>query len=79
MTPLVVSIPRERGAVSRRRSLNQDKFDDTRNTSGTTNRGGFVDVQLVNLGVTEDLLIRFKSTTDEILVGTLDGGHVWKS
>ena len=78
MTPPVVSIPRERGTVSRRRSLNQDKFDDTRNTSGTANQGGFVDIQLVNLGVAEDLLNRFKSTADEILVGALDSRHVWK-
>jgi NAD-specific glutamate dehydrogenase len=51
-----------------------NKFDDTRDTSGTTDQHDFVDARLVDLGVTEDLLDRFKSTTEEILAQLFEMG-----
>jgi hypothetical protein len=44
-----------------------NEFDDTGETSGTTDQDDFMDVRLVNLRVAEDLLNRFKSTTEKIL------------
>ena len=56
-----------------------NKFDNMRDTCGTTNQDDFMDVQLVDLRVAEDLLNRFKGTTEEILAelfeaGTSEGG-----
>ena len=56
----------------------RNKFDNTRNTSRTTNQDNFMDVRLINLGVLKDLLNRFKSTMEEILAelfktGTSEG------
>ena len=56
-----------------------NKSDDMGNTSGTTDQDDFMDVRLVDLGVAEDFLNRFKSTTEEILAelfetGTSEGG-----
>ena len=55
-----------------------NKFDDTRNTRGTTDQDDFMDIRLVDLGIAEDLLDRFKSITEEILAelfktGTSEG------
>ena len=44
-----------------------NKFDNMRNTSGTTNQDDFKHVQLVNRRVTKHLLNRFKGTSEEIL------------
>ena len=44
-----------------------NKLDDTGNTSGTTNQNYFMDVRLVDLGVTEDIFNKVKSTAEEIL------------
>jgi hypothetical protein len=51
-----------------------NKFDDTRDTSGTTDQDDFMNVRLVDLGVAEDLLNRFKSTTEEILAELFETG-----
>ena len=51
-----------------------NKFDDTGDTGRTTNQDNFVDVVLVDLGVMEDLLNRFKSATEEILAEFLETG-----
>ena len=55
------------------------QLDDTRNTGGTTDEDNLVDVGLVDLGITQDLLYGLKSTTEEILAkffetSTGDGG-----
>jgi hypothetical protein len=52
-----------------------NKFDDTRDTSGTTDQDDFKDVRLVDLQVAKDLLNRFKGTAEEILAA-LRNGHV---
>ena len=44
-----------------------NKFDNTRNTSGTTDQDDFKHVQLVNRRVMKHLLNRFKGTSEEIL------------
>ena len=51
-----------------------NKFDDTRDTSGTTDQDDFMDVRLVDLRVAEDLLNRFKSTAEEILAEFFETG-----
>jgi hypothetical protein len=51
-----------------------NKFDDTGDTSGTTDQDDFMDVRLVDLGVAEDLLNRVKSTTEEILAELFETG-----
>ena len=51
-----------------------NKFGNMRDTSGTTDQNDFMDVQFVDLGVTEDLLNRFKSTTEEILAELFETG-----
>jgi hypothetical protein len=52
----------------------RNKFDDTGNTSGTTDQDDFVDIRLDDLGVADDLLNRFKSTTEEILAELFETG-----
>ena len=44
-----------------------NKFDNTRNMSGTTDQDDFKHVQLVNRRVAKHLLNRFKGTSEEIL------------
>ena len=51
-----------------------NKFDDTGDTSGATDQDNFMDIDLVNLGVTEDLLNRFQSATEKILAKFLETG-----
>jgi hypothetical protein len=50
-----------------------NKFDDTRDTSGTTNQDDFMDVRLVDVD-SEDLLNRFKSTAEKILAELFETG-----
>ena len=54
----------------------RNKLDDTGDTSRTTNQDNFVDINLVNLGVTEDLLNGFQSATEEILAKFLERARV---
>ena len=51
-----------------------NKFDNRRDTRGTTNQDNFMDVRLVDLRVAEDLLNRFKGTTEEILAELFEAG-----
>ena len=51
-----------------------NKLDDTRNTSGTTDQDDFMDVRLIDLGVSKNLLNRFKSATEEILAELFETG-----
>ena len=51
-----------------------DKLDDTGNTGGTTDEDDFVNVGLVDLGVTEDLLDRLESGAEEVLAELLETG-----
>ena len=44
-----------------------NEFDDTWDTSGTTNQDDFMDVRLIDLRVALDLLNRIKSTAEKIL------------
>ena len=49
-----------------------DEVDDVWNTGGTTDQNDLVDVGLVNLGIAEDLLDRFESTSEEVLAQALE-------
>jgi NAD-specific glutamate dehydrogenase len=51
-----------------------NKFDDTRDTSGTTDQNDFMDVRLVDLGIAENLINIAKSTTEEILAELVETG-----
>ena len=51
-----------------------NKLDDTWDTSGTTNQDNFVDVGLVDLRVTEDLLDGLESGAEEVLAELLETG-----
>ena len=51
-----------------------NKFDDTGNTSRSTDEDDFMDIQLVDLGVTEHPLSRFKSKSEEILAEPFEMG-----
>ena len=51
-----------------------DKLDDTGNTGGTTDEDDFVNVGLVDLGVTEDLLDGLESGAEEVLAELLETG-----
>ena len=51
-----------------------DELDDTGDTSGTTDENDFVDVGLVDLGVTEDLLDGLESGAEEVLAELLETG-----
>ena len=51
-----------------------NKFDDTGNTSGTTDQDDFMNVRLVDLGVAKDLLNRVKNGTEEILADLFKTG-----
>jgi hypothetical protein len=62
------------GSLPLRKSEVRNKFDNTRNTSGTTDQDDFMDVRFVNLGVAEDLLDRFKRTMEEILAALFEMG-----
>ena len=51
-----------------------NKLDDTGNTSGTIDEDDFVNVGLVDLGVTEDLLDGLESGAEEVLAELLETG-----
>ena len=51
-----------------------NKLDDTGNTGGTTDEDDFVNVGLVDLGVTEDLLDGLESGAEEVLAELLETG-----
>ena len=51
-----------------------NKLDDTENTGGTTDEDDFVNVGLVDLGVTEDLLDGLESGAEEVLAELLETG-----
>ena len=51
-----------------------NEFDDTGDTGRTTDQDDFMNVRLVNLGVTENPLNGVKSTTEEILAKFLETG-----
>jgi hypothetical protein len=51
-----------------------NQFDDTRNTSGTTNKDDFVDIGLVDLGVPKDFLNRLHGLPEEILAELFETG-----
>ena len=51
-----------------------NKFDDMGNTSRSTDEDDFMDIRLVDLGVTEHPLSRFKSKSEEILAEPFEMG-----
>lgn len=49
-----------------------DEFDDTGNTSGTTDEDDFMNAGLVDLGVTENFLYGLKSGSEKVLAQLLE-------
>ena len=51
-----------------------DELDDTGDTSGATDKDNFVDIRLVDLGVTEDTLDGLEGAAEEVLAELFETG-----